>query len=181
MINTIEKYQQLKDNEELILGYQGEITDSLTTNLLSLAENKLAMVEYNSRLKKKVFHILVEVLQNIYHNFNNLSKAPKSYMDIFIMIIKSNGSYEVVSGNYMLKSQTEKLKNRISEVNQMAIDLLRDEYRKKLDEGVISEEGRAGLGIMDMVRKSGSPLECDFLPVDNDFSFFSLKVTIKNQ
>ncbi len=181
MINTIEKYQELKDNEELILGYQGEITDSLTTNLLSLAENKLAMVEYNSRLKKKVFHILVEVLQNIYHNFNNLSKAPKSYMDIFIMIIKCNGYYEVVSGNYMIKSQTEKLSNRISEVNRMAIDLLRDEYRKKLDEGVISEEGRAGLGIMDMVRKSGSPLECDFLPVDDDFSFFSLKVTIKNQ
>ncbi len=181
MINTIEKYQQYKDNEKLLLGYQGEITDSLTTNLLSLAENKLAMVEYNSRLKKKVFHILVEVLQNIYHNFNNLSKAPKSYLDIFIMIVKSNGSYEVVSGNYILKNQTEKLEKRIDEVNQMEDDLLRGEYRKKLDDGVISVEGRAGLGIMDMVRKSGSPLEYNFLQVDNKFSFFSLKVTIKNQ
>ncbi len=181
MINTIEKYQQLKDSEKLLIGYQGEITESLTTNLLSLAENKLAMVEYNSRLKKKVFHVLVEVLQNIYHNFNNLSKAPKSYMDIFIMIIKSNGTYEVVSGNYMLSKHTGKLENRINEVNQMDIDILRDEYRKKLDAGVISDEGRAGLGIMDMVRKSGNPLDYNFLSIDQNFSFFSLKVTLKNQ
>jgi hypothetical protein len=180
MINAIEKYQEFKDNEQLLIGYQGEITESLTTNLLSLAENKLAMVEYNSRLKKKVFHILVEVLQNIYHNFSNLSEAPKGYMDIFVMVIKTKSSYEIISGNYMLKNQSKTLVNRMTEVNKMGEDLLREEYRKKLDEGVISYQGRAGLGIMDMVRKSGSPLEYDFLSVDKEFSFFSLKVTLKN-
>lgn len=180
MINTIEKYKQLKDSEKLILGYQGEITESLTTNLLSLAENKLAMVEYNSRLKKKVFHILVEVLQNIYHNFNNLTEAPVKYLDIYILVIRSKDSYEIVSGNYLLNVDISKLENRIKEVNRMDIDLLREEYRKKLDEGVISDDGRAGLGIMDMVRKSGSPLDYNFLSVDDIFSLFSLKVTLKN-
>lgn len=180
MINTIEQYKEQKNRDNLLLAYKGIITESLTTNLLSLAENKLAMVEYNSRLKKKVFHILVEVLQNIYHNYSELKKAPEEFHDIMVMIIKTDNSYDIVAGNYLPQNQTESLKSRIDSVNAMDAESLRTTYRNKLDEGVFSDSGRAGLGIMDMVRKSGQALEYDFLSIDKDFSFFSIKVKIKN-
>ncbi len=179
MINTKEQYTQQKDSENLLLGYKGEITDSLTANLLSLAENKLAMVEYNSRLKKKVFHILVEVLQNIYHNFNDLINAPNDYKEVFIMIIRGVKSYDIIAGNYLKKQHCMKLQQRIDEVNSMDADSLRAKYRIRLDQGEFTEIGRAGLGIMDMVRKSGQPLEYDFLPVDEEYTFFSLKANIQ--
>lgn len=53
MLDTLNKFKNLKESEELLLAYQGNITDSLTNNLLALAENKLAMVEYNSRIKRR--------------------------------------------------------------------------------------------------------------------------------
>jgi hypothetical protein len=180
MIDTLKKFKNLEENEELLLAYQGIITDSLTNNLLSLAENKLAMVEYNSRTKKKVFNILVEVLQNIYHNQDELKKPTDKFLEILVMVVKSASSYDIISGNYIEKKNTELLKKRIEEINLLTNDELRVKYRSKLDEGVFSDKGRAGLGIMDMVRKSGRPLQFGFKSVSDDYAYFSLQVTIKH-
>jgi len=180
MLDTLNKFKKLNKSEELLLAYQGKITDSLTNNLLALAENKLAMVEYNSRTKKKVFNILVEVLQNIYHNQNELKDSIDDYQEIMIMIVKSPASYEVVSGNYIKQRNIDHLEKRIKEINQLTDDELRAKYRSKLDEGVFSDTGRAGLGIMDMVRKSGQPLEFGFRSINKEYAYFSLQVNIKH-
>ncbi|WP_375577583.1 SiaB family protein kinase [Marivirga tractuosa] len=180
MIDTLKKFKNLQESEELLLAYQGNITDSLTSNLLNLAENKLAMVEYNSRTKKKVFNILVEVLQNIYHNQDEIKNSTDEFKEILIMVVKGTTSYDIISGNYINKKNTDLLKKRIEEINQLTNDELRAKYRSKLDEGVFSDKGRAGLGIMDMVRKSGQPLEFGFKPINNDYAYFSLQVKIKH-
>jgi hypothetical protein len=180
MLDTLNKFKNIKQSEELVLAYQGKITESLTNNLLTLAENKLAMVEYNSRIKKKVFNILVEVLQNIYHNQEEIKSEDKSYQEILVMVIKGTDSYEVISGNYIQKNNIDHLKNRIEEINILTQDELRAKYRSKLDEGVFSETGRAGLGIMDMVRKSGQPLDYGFKSINQEYAYFSLQVNIKH-
>lgn len=179
MLDTINKFKNLSDSEELLLAYQGNITDSLTNNLLALAENKLAMVEYNSRIKKKVFNILVEVLQNIYHNQDEIKESSDSFQEIMVMVVKNSTSYEVISGNFIKQNNTENLKKRIEEINQLSNDELRAKYRSKLDEGVFTETGRAGLGIMDMVRKSGQPLQFGFKSINDEYAYFSLQVNIK--
>ncbi|SMG12109.1 hypothetical protein SAMN05661096_00467 [Marivirga sericea] len=178
MIDTLKKFKNLEESEELLLAYQGIITDSLTNNLLTLAENKLAMVEYNSRIKKKVFNILVEVLQNIYHNQEEIRNS--TFQEILVMVVKTSSSYEIISGNYIDQKNKSLLKKRIEEINQLTNDELRTKYRSKLDEGVFSDKGRAGLGIMDMVRKSGRPLQFGFKTIDDNYAYFSLQVTIKH-
>lgn len=180
MVNTLAKFKSLKDSEQLILAYQGVITESLVINLLKLAENKLAMVEYNSRLKKKVFNILVETLQNIYHNQSDIAAFDKSNREILVMLIKDKQTYQIWSGNYIIKDHMGKLKKRIDEINLLNHEELREKYRARLDEGVISEAGRAGLGIMDMVRKSGFPLTYGFDSINDKFSYFSLLVNINH-
>ena len=96
------------------------------------------------------------------------------------MVVKSNTAYEVISGNFIKQSNTDHLKKRIEEINQLTTDELRDKYRSKLDEGVFSETGRAGLGIMDMVRKSGQPLQFGFNSINDEYAYFSLQVNIKH-
>ncbi|WP_340153495.1 SiaB family protein kinase [uncultured Marivirga sp.] len=180
MLDTLSKFKNLKQSEELVLAYHGIITESLTNNLLTLAENKLAMVEYNSRVKKKVFNILVEVLQNIYHNQYELKNSEEPFQKIMIMVVKNPTAYEIISGNYINQSNIMQLEKRIKEINQLSNDELRAKYRIKLDEGVFSETGRAGLGIMDMVRKSGQPLDYGFKIINEDYAYFSLQVNINH-
>ena len=42
-----------------------------------------------------------------------------------------------------------------------------------------TKKGGAGLGMLDILRKSGSKLDCVMYKVSQDYSFFSLEVIIK--
>ena len=51
-------------------------------------------------------------------------------------------------------------------------------YKDIIKNSDISDKGGAGLGFVDMARKSGRKLEFDFEKLDDNFSFFSLRTTI---
>jgi hypothetical protein len=180
MLNTVDQYNKLKESDKLLFGYKGFIDETLISNLMTIVENKLGMVEYNSRLKKKIFNILVEVVQNVYHSSEENTRVSQVLRNVYIHLVKRNDGYEVLSGNYIRNEQIDKLKDTIEEVNKMDENSLRESYRDRLDKGAISDNGRAGLGIMDMVRKSGNRLDYDFINFDKEFSLFSLKVNINN-
>ena len=52
-------------------------------------------------------------------------------------------------------------------------------YKKQLREGTLSEKQGAGLGLIDIARKSTSKLHYQFIPLDEGHSFFILKVEIE--
>ena len=179
MLNAISQYKALKDSSSLIFAYQGDIDDKLISQLMNIIENKLGMVEYNSRLKKKIFNIIVELIQNVFHNYEeNIGLIPESLNQITLAIVKNDEDYEVLCGNYMVNTDILPLETSIKEVNSMSIEELRAHYRDRLDKGVISSKGRAGLGIMDIVRKANNPLHYAFDQQDSKLSLLSLKVKI---
>jgi hypothetical protein len=47
-----------------------------------------------------------------------------------------------------------------------------------LSNGTLSSKGTAGLGMIDIARKSGNKLEYQFLPIDDKNSFFCLTIKI---
>ena len=51
-------------------------------------------------------------------------------------------------------------------------------YKRQIKDGRLSEKGGAGLGLIDIARKTGETLNYQFLPLDEDNYFFILKVEI---
>ena len=51
-------------------------------------------------------------------------------------------------------------------------------YKRQMKEGRLSEKGGAGLGFIDIKRKTNKELEYHFLPISDDTSFFLLTSTI---
>jgi len=51
-------------------------------------------------------------------------------------------------------------------------------YKKQLREGKISGKGGAGLGLIDITRKTGNPLDYMFFPADDKNKYFVLKVKV---
>ena len=78
----------------------------------------------------------------------------------------------------MTKKNVEKLDQRLKKINSLDKEDLRDYYREVLGNGSVSNKGTAGLGMIDIARKSGNKLEYEFLDIDEEFSFFSLNVKI---
>lgn len=179
--NIFELYQTMeKDNT--MLSFKGVITSDLLTSVLQIMESKLEYVEKSPKTKKKVYNVLVECLQNLYHHNEEISDAEgldflfsKSAL---LMISKNHDNYEVKTGNYVSKTKSGELKKKLDDINGLDKEGLRELYKTILAEGELSEKGTAGLGMIDIARKSGNKLEYDFLSVDHEFDFFCLNVKI---
>ena len=58
-------------------------------------------------------------------------------------------------------------------------DELKEFYKTVLNEGTMSSKGTAGLGMIDIARKSGQELKYEFTPIHEHLTFFSLSVRIE--
>jgi len=63
-------------------------------------------------------------------------------------------------------------------INTMDKEGLKEYYQNSLESSVVSSKGTAGLGMIDIARKSGNKLDFEFLNIDNERSFFCLNVKI---
>jgi hypothetical protein len=77
-----------------------------------------------------------------------------------------------------MNSSIEHLREKIEKMNAMTPEQLRAYYQEMLSVAELSEKGGAGLGILDMARKSRMPLEYEFIPIDDNYSFFILAISI---
>ncbi|TAF32773.1 MAG: hypothetical protein EAZ57_07530 [Cytophagales bacterium] len=163
--------------DDIIVSYKGAPSSGFLDDLLSVADDKLSVLESQSKLRKKVYHILVEVLQNIHHHYDNTlaqSEAPI----ICVLTRHTDGTYYIHTGNFVRSEDVSTLKSQIDTVNSLNPEQIKDLYRKTLDNGEMSAKGGAGLGIIDIARRSGQPLDYEFQDYDNGSSFFNLKVKI---
>lgn len=175
------------DRNNIILSFKGEVTSELLTSILQIMENKLDDVEQNRKVRKKVYNILVECLQNLYHHIEDIEKgeAPpppdtngEDRRSAIFMIGKEGDHYSIITGNFILKEDEEKLRGMIDRINSMSRDELKDHYKSVLNNGKLSEKGGGGLGMIDIAKKSGQKLDYSFTPLDQHNTFFSLNVKV---
>ncbi len=165
-------------SQNLILVYQGDFTQESTKSILSMAERNLDSTGEDSSIKRKVFNVMVEALQNIVkHSDELIDGQARSHAAIFL-IGKEANRYSIMSGNPVQKGNVEKLKTSLQHINGLDKDGLKDLYKDIIKNTTISEKGGAGLGFVDMARKSGSKLEFEFPEMNNDYCFFCLKVNV---
>jgi len=181
-LKSIYELYQAMERDHTMLSFKGVVTPDLLSSVLQIMESKLNHVEKSNKTKKKVYNVLVECLQNLYHHNENIQEEDgidflfsKSAL---LMISKNEGDYEVKTGNYILKGNSEDLKAKLDDINALNKEELRILYKSVLNEGEMSKKGTAGLGMIDIARKSGNKLEYSFLPVDKKYDFFCLNVKI---
>lgn len=160
----------------LILVYEGEFTQEITKSVLSMAERNMDSMGEESSTKRKVFNVMVECLQNIVKHSDEVQETPKS--TAIFMIGKQNDEYIITSGNAMKSENVDTLKEKLENINSLDKDGLKSLYKDIIKTTSISDKGGAGLGFVDMARKSGQKLEFDFQPMENGHTFFSLKTRI---
>ncbi len=181
MSNIYDIFKKL-DEKNILLSFKGMITSELLTTILQIMESKMDSYEENPKVKKKVFNVLVECLQNLYHHIDKdiiIEDTDRSAdKSALLMIAKKDEMYEIMTGNYIEKSDIDILKNKLDLVNSMDKDELKAYYKEVLNDGTRSDKGTAGLGMIDIARKSGQKLDYHFQEIEQNLYFFSLTVKI---
>jgi hypothetical protein len=167
------------EHNDIMLSFKGDVTSEMLTSMLQIMETKLDNLGEPSKMKRKVYNVLVECLQNLYHHRDEMKRIGIDEESAAIFMIgRDDVGYNIVTGNYILTERVEKLKSRIDHVNSLDKDGLKTLYKEVLNNDERSDKGGGGLGIIDIARKSGQNLVYDFMEVDKNYSFFSLYINI---
>src|SRR5262249_7883261 len=72
----IDRVYDLYDNLEkhrIMLSFKGDLSPELVSALLGLVERKMEGIEKDQRIRKKVFNVVMECLQNLYHHNSRIA------------------------------------------------------------------------------------------------------------
>ncbi|MCX8081200.1 MAG: SiaB family protein kinase [Bacteroidia bacterium] len=173
-------YSRMEKNN-ILLSFKGDITSDLLTSILQIMESKMDSMNEEPKLKKKVYNVLVECLQNLYHHMEEYdNEFDQNNRSAIFMIGKKKEEigYEIYTGNYILNENIKSVKERLDKVNSLSKDQLKEYYLSVLNNGEISEKGGGGLGMIEIARKSGEKINYNFLQINNKISFFTLQINV---
>jgi hypothetical protein len=174
-------YRQMIDNNLLMI-YEGEFSQEITRSVLNLTEKSFEMNNLDPGLRKKVVNVMIESLQNICKHQYTVSVAGKDgFIPAVFMIGMRNGNYVIITGNMVHKQAESIISAKIDKINSFDKDGLKQFYKETRLAAKLSEVGGAGLGLIDMARKSGNSLIYRFDEADNQTSFYTLLVEISSQ
>ncbi|MCG8411952.1 MAG: SiaB family protein kinase [Bacteroidales bacterium] len=177
---NIEKLFNEMKTGEILLAYKGSITAELITNVLGVVETKLNHVIEKSSTKKKIYNILVESLQNLYHHVDDLPDSLNN-MDVHfgIFIVARDGEdYNIRTGNFIKTEKVGKLKERFDKIKSLSKEELKELYRFVLNNQMFSEKGGGGLGLIDIAKRTDGRISYQFDKCDSDYSFFRMAIIV---
>jgi hypothetical protein len=191
MVSTLEMSKDLDlytfydsmEKSNILLSFKGEITSDLLTSILQIMESKLDNFEEKSKTKKKVYNVLVECLQNLYHHVDEVSpekNVETTTRSAIFMIGKDQEKYNILTGNFILTTNIPTLTKRLDKINSLSKDELKALYKEILNNDQFSNKGGGGLGLVDIARRTGQPLGYNFKDVEGDYSFFTMSIKISH-
>jgi len=164
-------------NEDFEYVYRGYFTHNITKKILFLADTNIQKVTDQSTLQKRIYYIMVEGLQNITRHQDEVKDHTDDYPGIFA-IQKNGDQYFITTGNLVLNDKIEALSEKINTINSLEQEELKKFHREVLASGSISDKGGAGLGLIEMSRKSGNKLAFSFETINEEYSYFYLQTLI---
>ena len=178
-MHFVYKFHEAMVKQKLSLVYEGEVNQSVTKIFAAMTENKMEESEDNLTTKKRVYHVMVECLQNICKHADEVETGePEIPGSGIIMVGTDNDIYSITTGNVVSNDKVDVIKHALSELNGLDKDAVKKLYKEKLRSNKISDKGGAGLGFIDIVKKTGNPAEYSFEKINDKTSFFVLKSTV---
>ena len=163
-----------------ILKYQGKVKFEIIGDLLNEVNEKLDNLDLDLSVKKKVYNLTGECLENI----DKHAEYPVNDHDFFIdnppgISIKLNDEFFIIETvNAVLNENVNDIKTRISEVNMLDRNGLKELYKHTIITTEISSKGGAGLGIINMAIISENKLDARFEPINNKYTAYTLIMKI---
>lgn len=176
MIETLGRSLETENNK-IIFSYMGKPAPEMINLILELSESKLKIIENRNTIVKRIVNVLIEILQNVFNHGEDFSDVDDQSFKF--SLFKEGDDYCVLTKNFIRTADVDNLIDKLNNYLSLSdVDLTRT-YRKTLNNGGFSNKGGAGLGLIDIIRKSNGNLNYNFSKFDDENSLFELCVLIK--
>ncbi len=164
-------------NMKEFLNHKGQVTHKLIDRLLRDLKNTEEYRSLNKTTAKRVYSILVEILENICKH-----SICKSYSAInapcSVSISQAPEKVIIIAGNPVSDEKREILAAQLELVNNLDQVALVSFYEDKINRKAKKNERNAGLGFLLMRIKSGNRIEYAFSKIEGNIWYFTVKIYI---
>lgn len=180
--DEIKIFFEFLDDDEYCLLYNGNFIDAITSKIINIT--KVSLIQRGELIKtqNRFAYLIAECFQNIIrHGGHKEHKIEDKRLPGFFMAKIKNSFYDLLTGNLIDDKNITALKEQFDQIKALSRDELKRLYNKRLAEGQLSEKGGAGLGLIDMAKKSDQ-LEYKFLNnAENNAMFYQRLVMAPNK
>lgn len=174
------QYKRYFYNDGVIFSFSGPISEGILFALGDALKTKLSFEDTDANTIKRVFSVFVEQVQNIIrYSIERVDSIKEDAMYALrsgiIIVGVLEGRFYVGCGNIVRSDDVPDLRERLEILQKLNKDELRAYYREKLKEEVNSWDKNANLGLIEIARRSSTPIEFDFLDIDEEKAFFCIK------
>ncbi len=160
--------------DRLMFVYRGAVTNQNSEALLLLLEKEMEQSDFGFVGRKRLFMFVLESLQNVTRHGNSANSDLMS----LVVYSKIDTGYTVTTANVINRDDEPDLREQLDLLNTLEASEIRKLYREKLSKTDISSRGGAGLGLIEMAKKTGNKLDYDFLPLDDKTRYFVLSKSV---
>ncbi len=177
-LNTLKYFYERANGQNLSFYYRGPFLDKFTNTILDVSNGSAAKMNQEG-IGKKVSFMLVECFQNVLKHGEGLNRQENVRQDEGMFSFKSMpGVFIINSINFIHNHEIPRLEKLVAQVNSLNEQDLKELYLNSLKNNTMSAKGGAGLGLIEMARKSGQKILHHIDPVDDNYSLFHQQITI---
>ncbi len=172
-------YEMTKSvNEDYIeYVYRGNFSDGITANILHLTEAKFINDEDAYSSRKRISYLLIESLQNVIRHQDTPNNDDFSEENLFV-VQKTVDSIYLTTANVIDNDKISELEEYLNKVKKLSPAELKAEYHKILMNGVITDKGGGGLGIITMARRTEGRINFEFKKINDNFSYYYFQIRL---
>lgn len=169
-------------NDDLCLVYSGIFSDAMTDKIIDLASVYFEKNSELGKLRKRTSFLVAECFQNVVRHGSGKGSDTSNFLSSGSFLIRfQNNKCFIASRNAVPVSRVDDLQKKIHDINSHSGVELKAIYKDILSEGRISEKGGAGLGLIEMARKTDNKLHFCFDRIDDEFSDFYLMLILEQK
>ncbi len=179
-IDVFDLYKTLRQSD-ILFCFSGAISQSIVEGLGQTLRTHLERQEADSRAIRNVFAILVEQMQNVINYSTENVPGPEEEGSLrygIVVVGQDNGRFFIISGNYIKDSAAERVTALLEKMQSMDKDELKHFYRQERRKDDDPESKGAGLGLIEVARKTSLPVEHSILCTDSGRRFLTIKAVI---
>jgi hypothetical protein len=168
--------------KDTVFSFSGVLSEERISDILDEIERKFKENEDEDKVLKRIYYLAIESLQNLYHHaerdITDSLNGNSDYKMAFILNKENNENYFIITGNFVKRNNIRMLKERIDQLNFLSKEEVKVLYKLILNNEEFSQKGGGGLGMIDIVKRTGKSLSYNFYNFDKDYIFFSLRIAI---
>ncbi|MEQ8905638.1 SiaB family protein kinase [Ekhidna sp.] len=186
-LKTIINFKKMMTESNLNVVYLGNVTQATIDGITDMISEDLSVRNENRRVTKRVYHVMMESLQNICKHADSQSDQESNSLEqglvkkgIFL-IGHNETEYFITTGNNIDIKSAVTLRDTLDTINSLDADGIKELYRDAMMNSEIGETGGAGLGFIDIAKKTGTKYEYYFEPDSETSCFFILTMRVAKE